>query len=129
MQRKPTQNTTQKGKKRAKPKPIVAVSEEIRQRKNAYVAHILREHDEAPTRQCTFLPNSALPNLGILKRVGRPRKNWIETAMQEIWEVLRLKIQDEDTTQELDEIFNKQYDPKNILMSQQINTAAHLRFI
>ena len=49
------------------------------------LGHLLRESKDEPTRQAA-LNSDNTPNIGWLKRAGRPRNNWIELTMKEAWQ-------------------------------------------
>ena len=56
--------------------------------KSKLLGHVLRESDEEPTRQVTFLPSSA-SNIPLgKKRIGKPRQDWIENTKKEVYEKL-----------------------------------------
>ena len=49
-----------------------------------YMGHLLREDKNEPTRKAV-MQGSVTPNLGWTKRTGRPRSNWIEETLREVW--------------------------------------------
>ena len=56
-----------------------------------YLGHLLRTDDFCPERTVIFHPYSANPIVLVKgeRRFGRPRKNWVEQAMNQAWEVTR----------------------------------------
>ena len=50
------------------------------------MGHIIRTDNNDPLRQVTFLPNTATPNFPHIKRVGRPRLNWVHCTKRTIYE-------------------------------------------
>ena len=53
-----------------------------------YMGHLLRENKDEPTRRATLSGEYRI-NVGREKRAGRPRNNWIEETLKEVWNKYR----------------------------------------
>ena len=65
------------------------ISDKLKQKRIKLIGHIIRESNEAPTRQVTFLPDSARHVTHPKKRVGRPRKNWIFCTKKDAFDLVK----------------------------------------
>ena len=72
-------------RKPKKEKKIIPVSQTIQHRAIKLLGHIIREHQNEPTRQATLKKHSVRPNVHRRKRVGRPRILWTQHIAEKAW--------------------------------------------
>ena len=62
--------------------------EQYRKKRMKLMSHIFRQVEGEPERDCTMKHNIPTPWINPNRRVGQPRKNWIEETMGSMWEEL-----------------------------------------
>ena len=68
---------------------IISIQETLARRRIALAAKILRLDSDNPMRIVSFKRNSASPMEVLLRRVGRPRKQWTHRTLSLIWRQIR----------------------------------------
>ena len=74
---------------RGQDQTIQSIQSTLRQRRIALVGHILRQDNDHPIRIVSFRSNSAAPFDVLHRRVGRPRKNWLQESLRMVWQEIR----------------------------------------
>jgi hypothetical protein len=70
-------------------KQLKAFSEDYKHRQTKLLGHVIRADNNDPMRKVTFKPNSIRNWNTPLKRVGRPREQWILGAKKQAWKKCR----------------------------------------
>ena len=73
---------------------IQKISEMLCQRRVALVGHILRQPRTNPLRNVCFRQSTAAPFEVLYRRQGRPRKRWIDSTLQFVWDTIRPNEED-----------------------------------
>ena len=68
---------------------IQKISELLGQRRIALVGHILRQPRTNPLRNVCFRQDTAAPFEVLYRRPGRPRRRWIDSTLNIVWEKIR----------------------------------------
>ena len=71
------------------PKTIRPVTEYIAEKACKLLGHALRAAPDDPIRETTFTDWRHTPKITKVRRVGRPRKLWLESTMQRAWDMVR----------------------------------------
>ena len=74
---------------RGQEQTIQSIQSTLQQRRIALVGHILRQDNDHPIRIVSFRSNSAAPFEVLHRRVGRPRKNWLQESLRMVWQTVR----------------------------------------
>jgi len=74
---------------RGQEQTIQSIQSTLQQRRIALVGHILRQDNDHPIRIVSFRSNSAAPFEVLHRRVGRPRKNWLQESLRMVWQTIR----------------------------------------
>ena len=74
---------------RGQEQTIQSIQSTLQQRRIALVGHILRQDNDHPIRIASFRSNSAAPFEVLHRRVGRPRKNWLQESLRMVWQTVR----------------------------------------
>ena len=70
-------------------KTLTPFSEDYKHRQTKLLGHIIRGSNDDPMRKVTFKPNSIRNWNTPLRRVGRPREQWIHGAKKQAWKKCR----------------------------------------
>jgi hypothetical protein len=71
-------------KKRLRP-----FSEDYKHRQTKLLGHVIRASNEDPMRKVTFRPNTIRAWGTPLRRVGRPKNQWLHSAKTQVWKKCR----------------------------------------
>ena len=74
---------------RGQDQTIQSIQSTLQQRRIALVGHILRQDNGHPIRIVSFRSSSAAPLEVLHRRVGRPRKNWLQESLRMVWQKIR----------------------------------------
>ena len=70
-------------------KQLRPFSHDYKQRQTKLLGHVIRADNNDPMRKVTFRPNSIRAWRTPLRRVGRPREQWITGAKKQAWKKCR----------------------------------------
>ena len=70
-------------------KPLRAFSEDYKHRQTKLLGHVIRAADHDPMRQVTFKPGGVRNWSTPIRRVGRPKEQWIQGAKKQAWKKCR----------------------------------------
>ena len=81
---------TQKFQKPCRPRAqVLKISEILQQRRVQLLGHILRQPESHPLRVVSCKRHSVEPFEILYRRVGRPRKRWMDISLKLAWEEIR----------------------------------------
>ena len=70
-------------------KKLRPFSEDYKHRQTKLLGHIIRADNDDPMRKVTFKPNTIRNWNTPLRRVGRPKEQWIQSAKTQVWKKCR----------------------------------------
>ena len=74
---------------RGQDQTIQSIQSTLQQRRIALMGHILRQDNDHPIKIVSFRSNSAAPLEVLHRRVGRPRKDWLQESLRMVWQQIR----------------------------------------
>ena len=85
---------------------VCRISETLKYQRIALTGHILRQDHSHPLRNVSFRPNTAIPFEVMLRRVGRPRRKWLDSSLSFVWDFLRPNTEFSQSNEQLTYILN-----------------------
>ena len=72
--------------------PIITLSEYHKKSRIKFLIKLINEGETEPCTAVTFNPSTLLPLDHGKKRVGQPRLNWFKVTIQDLWELIKTKV-------------------------------------
>ena len=85
---------------------VCKISETLIYQRIALIGNILRQDHTHPLRNVSFCPNSAIPFEVMFRRVGRPRRKWLDSSLGFVWDFLRPNTEFSQSNEQLTYILN-----------------------